>query len=161
MGVSSLLIADYLLSKETPLTPMQVNKLVYISHGYSLAVLDKSLIDDRIEAWKYGPVIPIVYYKFKQYGGDIIDRLGYCKTSLSDNVLLTERKKFFTIAIDLTKKNIVDFVFSKYSNYRGTQLSVITHEKNTPWAECYNENELFTEIPNDIIKKHYKELIHD
>ena len=161
MVVSSLLVADYLLTKKKDLTPMQVNKLIYISHGYTLAILDKGLIDDRIEAWKYGPVIPVVYYKFKQYGGKIIDRLGYCKTLISDTESLEERKKFFVDKINDSDRKIVDFVFYKYRNYRGTQLSVITHEKNTPWAECYNDNEMFTEIPNSVIKKHYKGLIND
>ena len=44
---------------------MRVLKLVYMAHGWTLAVLNRPLIMDRIEAWEYGPVIPTVYYAFR------------------------------------------------------------------------------------------------
>ena len=50
-------------------------KRVYIAHGFSLAINKESLLDkrfDKVEAWKYGPVIPSVYHSFKQYKADPI-----------------------------------------------------------------------------------------
>ena len=37
-------------------TPSQLMKLAYIAHGWMLALYQRPLITDRIEAWKYGPV---------------------------------------------------------------------------------------------------------
>ena len=34
------------------LTPMQVLKLVYISHGWMLGLLDQPLVAEAIEAWR-------------------------------------------------------------------------------------------------------------
>ena len=36
------------------LTPIQILKLVYIAHGYSLGARGVPLIQNRIEAWKFG-----------------------------------------------------------------------------------------------------------
>jgi uncharacterized phage-associated protein len=58
-------VADEILKiakrKGLHITPMQLLKLVYIAHGWSLAILGRDLFPDRIEAWKYGPVIPDLY----------------------------------------------------------------------------------------------------
>src|SRR5437660_9090573 len=59
------------------LTPLQIIKLVYIAHGWMLALYQRPLITDRIEAWKYGPVIPQLYQDMKVYGaGSIAGRLS-------------------------------------------------------------------------------------
>ena len=53
-------------------TPLQLLKLVYIAHGWMLGLRQKPLIRDRIEAWKYGPVIPALYHDLKRYGADFV-----------------------------------------------------------------------------------------
>src|SRR5690606_31455479 len=60
------------------LTPLQLMKLTYIAHGYALGSGVGDLFNSRIEAWKYGPVIPDLYHATKSYGRDPIpfDRIG-------------------------------------------------------------------------------------
>ena len=72
MKTNALAVANYLVAyaKEQgkPLKLLGLMKRVYIVHGFSLAIYDKSILDerfDRVEAWKYGPVIPSVYHSFK------------------------------------------------------------------------------------------------
>ena len=50
------------------LTLLQILKMTYLSHGYTLAITGKPLIYNKVEAWKYGPVIPIVYNALSKYG---------------------------------------------------------------------------------------------
>lgn len=36
---------------------LKIQKMLYYAQGYSLALFNKPLFDDRIEAWKHGPVV--------------------------------------------------------------------------------------------------------
>src|SRR5882762_236012 len=56
------------------LTPLQLIKLVYIAHGWYLALTQKPLISEQAEAWQYGPVIPSLYQEFKGFGNSFIKR---------------------------------------------------------------------------------------
>ena len=59
-------------SKDRALTSMQLNKLTYVAHGFYLAINKRPLIDEPVQAWKYGPVVPSLYRRLKPYGGDPI-----------------------------------------------------------------------------------------
>ena len=70
----ALSIANYFIELSQQdgriLRPLKLMKLVYIAHGYMLALLDRSTDGtkrERVEAWQYGPVFPSVYYSFKNY----------------------------------------------------------------------------------------------
>ena len=67
-----LTVADAILkiakAKGQSLTPMQVVKLTYIAHGWSLGLRGKDLFRNQIQAWQYGPVIPDLYHTTKSYG---------------------------------------------------------------------------------------------
>ena len=79
------------LSKDSgvPLTQMQIQKLVYFSHGWYLAKNEgRPLIPDDIEAWRWGPVIPRLYRAFRAAGANPI-RLGGAIQSRIDDDLRT------------------------------------------------------------------------
>ena len=57
-------------------THMKLQKLVYLAHGWHLALCDgATLINEQIEAWDHGPVIRALYAAFASYGRHIIDDL--------------------------------------------------------------------------------------
>ena len=75
------------------LTPMQLIKLSYIAHGWTLAILDNPLFKDIVEAWRYGPVVPDIYHRYKKFGysrisvrlrnlDDSFNNRAFCKTSV-------------------------------------------------------------------------------
>ena len=74
---------------------MKVLKLVYMAHGFNLAITDDPLINDRVEAWKFGPVIRPLYGKLKQFGSGAIP-------SVSD----TSLRKDYLIPID--QSHVID-----------------------------------------------------
>ncbi|RNJ74961.1 MAG: DUF4065 domain-containing protein [Nitrosopumilus sp. D6] len=157
IGYSAILVADYLISKgQGLLTPLQIIKLIYISHGYTLAIHNRPLTHDRIEAWKYGPVLPVLYHALKIHASKPIPNLYYCGTNTL--VSVDKREKFFNDVIEKPIKDILDRVLEAYGDMTGNELSAITHEKGTPWHICYRKNEFSIEIPDDIIKNHYTEL---
>jgi uncharacterized phage-associated protein len=148
---TAIIIADEVLrlakKKGKSLTPLQLMKLVYISHGWSLGIRDIDLFNDRIEAWKYGPVIPSLYQATKKFGRseiplDLVDIEGASHVDES------------------TQKFLAD-VYSKYGDLTGVQLSGLTHQLGTPWDQVYDKGIFGIEIPDNIIADHYKRLLDE
>ena len=155
----AMLIADYVISKgDGRFTPLEIIKLVYISHGFTLALEKKPLIENRIEAWKYGPVIPVIYHALKHNSGSKVSRLQYCGTHIHDESIY-DRVEFLERAIGKRHKAIIDQILKKYDHMNGNDLSNLTHASGTPWSECYKKNKLHIPIPNNIIQKHYEDLL--
>ena len=151
MTYSVLTIADEVLKIAKRdgafLTPMQLVKLVYIAHGWSLAILDRDLFNDRIEAWKYGPVIPKLYHATKQFGRNPIPADLINEDSQSE--VEPEIIKFLSEVVE------------KYGNLSGIELSQLTHLPGTPWDEVYEPNVLGKDIPDDLIKQHYSDKLNE
>src|SRR6476619_3832573 len=74
----SMAIANEFLKKPGALgvlTQMQLQKLTYIAHGWNLALNERRLVSDELEAWDYGPVYPMLYDHAKYFGKSPIPRL--------------------------------------------------------------------------------------
>jgi uncharacterized phage-associated protein len=146
MPYSPKKIADYFLMKgsdDANMTPMKLIKLVYIAHGWSLGLYNKTLINEQPQAWKFGPVIPSLYDDFKEYGNKKIDK-KVNKNPIDDEELV----KF------------LDKIWDVYGKYNGVQLSAKTHEPNTPWSKTWEKakeyfNAFSLEIPDNLIREHY------
>ena len=143
MCYSASTIARYFIEKTGgSKTPMQLNKMTYIAHGWCLAIYNRPLIVENVEAWKYGPVVPILYYEFKKYGGD----------NVPFNMPIEETKCIRDGDISLLNK-----IIEVYGKYEGVQLSAMTHQKGTPWYRVWNSKGRNSIIPNDMIKEYYIE----
>jgi uncharacterized phage-associated protein len=127
------------------LTPLQIIKLAYIAHGWMLGLYQRPLITDRIEAWKYGPVIPDLYHAMKDYGS------GYVTEPLS------ERWKA-SPPLDDEERDLIRQVYERYGNKNGVQLSQLTHQAGTPWDATWEPESMGRGISNDLIAEHYRRL---
>ena len=71
-------IANFFVRKgvesDNPTTILPLIKMVYISHGCNLAFYNEPLFKEPVEAWKYGPVVPSVYYAFRHNGSEKITK---------------------------------------------------------------------------------------
>ena len=126
------------------LTPMQLVKLTYIAHGWSLGLRGKGLFLNKIEAWQYGPVIPDLYHATKSYGSspiplDVIGDPNDIQIAHEDYAFISE-------------------VFDMYGHLDGISLSYLTHKAGTPWSLVYGSGKRNAEIPTKLITQHYKEL---
>jgi uncharacterized phage-associated protein len=131
------------------LTPMQVLKLVYIAHGWSLGLDGAPLIEQPVEAWQYGPVIPELYNAVKKFGASTVQGplpLGF--GSRGD-----------TLTPD--QEALVNDVFKIYGNMGGLALSRITHAAGTPWSQTYKPGNFGAVISRDLIQDHYERLARD
>lgn len=126
------------------LTPLQLIKLVYIAHGWSLAIYDRSLINEDVRAWQYGPVIPQLYNAIKKYRAEPV----------KDIIPGDNDKK----PISEEDRQLISVIYEKYGNYSGGQLSTLTHKPHSPWSQTWNEHGENQIIQSNVISEHYKKL---
>lgn len=129
-------------AKNIALTPMHLMKLVYIAFGWRIALTEKRLFPQRIEAWRYGPVMPDLYHATKKWGKKEIPL-----ELISDEAVISDDPDTLEFL-----ENIVEI----YKDYNGIGLSNLTHESGTPWDLTYEPNVFNKEIPQLIIQEHYK-----
>lgn len=137
---------------ENELTPLQIIKLTYFCHGWSLAFYDEPLIYQNVEAWENGPVVYDVYRALKYSGREPVGELirGVKPQQLSPK------------AIDM-----IDFVYNHYGQMSGAQLWNWTHEPGTPWHDVWNddvqkqwvEQSIPTYIKDDLIADYFRGFV--
>ncbi len=133
------------------ITPMKMQKLVYIAHGWRLAISDEKLISDRIEAWEYGPVIPPLYGVFKKYGRQSIKE--HAKIVVNDVDIVAPPPR------DESVRSLLNTIWLTYGRLDGLQLSSITHKEDTPWEKTWGKGILKHQvIPEKSIKEYYQRL---
>ncbi len=159
-------IANYFLERagrERPITHMKVQKLVYFAHGWHLGITQKPLINEQVEAWYYGPVIPSLYQDLKSWGTDpitdLITTIEYRGSAASGRLELVTPK---VPEEDKDTQKLLDAIWGVYGQWTAGQLSMKTHEADSPWSKVMadNSNELLfgTDIGIDLLKEHFSKL---
>lgn len=145
-GSKSLAVAKYILerqqAKSDTVSPMQLIKLVYIAHGFMLGQHGRALLDEPVEAWQYGPVVPTVYHAVKHFR--------------SNPVLDIDAD---TSVLAVVERDVLDRVADDYAKYDGVKLSSATHKPGTPWHVTWSSHGKSSAISNDVIENFYSELI--
>jgi len=57
------------IKEDNPLTHIEVQKLLYFSHSWMLAIHEAPLHHGAWEAWRYGPVLPEIYFNLNWHRG--------------------------------------------------------------------------------------------
>ena len=152
MPHSAISVAKYLLDRANDqgrsISPMKLIKLVYMAHGWSLGLYGTPLIQEPVEAWKYGPVIRELYHKVKDYRSSPIPP-GAFGSQRSDD-------EFSEI-----EKTVMDQTLEIYGKWSAIELSQLTHAEGTPWDVMYNKIGTSFAIPNDMIEDHYGKLYYE
>ena len=140
---STLAIANFFIRKsikeKRPISQIKLQKLIYFAHGFYLAVKEKPLVNEKIEAWQYGPVVPLIYHRFKNWGNSPIRRVLIEK---SDNLLISEDVVEF-----------LDLVWHKFAGYSASELVDMSHEKDGPWHKSIEKSKALVGfvVPNIVI----------
>lgn len=124
------------------MTPLQINKLIYICHGWAWGKLERPLIDNssgQIEAWKYGPVVRGVYHRLKQWESEKITYDSFCAKFDSYGSGKDSEEEFLSKKLSELKERdpeictLLDTVWDIYKDVTGGQLIALTHKDETPW----------------------------
>lgn len=149
MAYSSLSVANAFIElardEGKALTNMQLQKLVFFSHGYVLAFLDKQLTSDPVKAWTFGPVYPVLYNSLRHYG----------REQVLETLPLPE---IDNIPKESQEMQVIKSVWNAYKFHKASQLVDISHNIGSPWDQIWRNNK-FQDIPDSITKEYYKRLI--
>lgn len=118
-------VAEYFiaLSNETgdTMTNLRLQKLVFYAQAWYLANFNKPLFEEDFQAWVHGPVIPTIYNKYKERGGQPI--LSDLKLNQTENIF------------DETTREFLKEVSAVYMPYTAYQLESMTHNED-PWVNA-------------------------
>lgn len=147
-----------------PVTPMQLQKLVFLAHGWNLGVNEEPLINEEIEAWDYGPVVPSLFHEFKRFGGSPITKLAYEPVAVAAGSTSPEldfdSDAPFLPDDDNATAELIDWIWEEYGTQSGWQLSVLTHKPGAPWKSTVQSHRGVRNpvIADDLIRDHYTQL---
>lgn len=140
------------------LTQMQLQKLVYIAHGWNLAITGEPLTYDAPEAWEYGPVYKELRRALKDYGRQPVSREIRNKDFVP-GIFADDDDAQAHATLDPDDIDLLNRVYRDYSKFHAFQLSALTHREGTPWTAIYNDGAgKFEEIPSEMIRDHFVEL---
>ncbi len=117
-------LADYLLKKvqrpagET-INLMKLNALLYYCEAWSLAIFDRELLAEELQAWDHGPVFPSVWEKLKHKAWNDLD---------ADDLNAAA-------GLDDETTSLLDDVFRAYGEYSTPELENMI-KKDAPWKEA-------------------------
>jgi uncharacterized phage-associated protein len=126
------------LEEDGVITNLKLQKLLYYAQGFHLALFDLPLFSEDIIAWQYGPVVPEIYRKYKNYTRNP----------------LPEPIDFNPEIINSETRELIDEVYQVFGKYTGTALVNLTHQE-LPWKETAINDV----ISHDIMKGYFQEQL--
>ena len=154
-------VAKYILSI-MPCTHLKLEKLVYMAYADYLVKTGKHLFEDKIYAYKLGPVVKSVYDKYKKEkyllffdkeDNNIEENETKIQLPIRSRIMASKdgSKKIFSILDTLEKYGLMD----------AFDLVKLTHRDKSPWNETGGlKVGPYTVISDDkILKYHENEII--
>lgn len=120
---------------------LKLQKLLYYCQAYSLALTGEPMFAEEIEAWSYGPVVPSVYRRYKQY--------GRCDIPLADIVPFSIK--------DEKAAGIVRLVKRQKGAYSAIAIMDMAH-RELPWKEAYDIH-LNAPISNKTMRDYFADRL--
>jgi uncharacterized phage-associated protein len=126
------------------ITNLKLQKLLYYTQGWYVALYNKNLFDDDFEAWVHGPVIKSIYLEYKKYGFKPIPSPKNVVDNLSKQI-----------------KDHLRELLKAYGGFSAWQLECMTHGE-IPWITARgglpDDAQCTAIISKDDIKAFFKKL---
>ncbi|BAK99691.1 hypothetical protein OBV_24930 [Oscillibacter valericigenes Sjm18-20] len=113
-------VAKFFLQKEK-MTHKKLQKICYYAQAWFLANHGEPLTPDHFEAWVHGPVSPVLYAKYREWGWEPI-------SIPEDNQPYFENPRI---------ADYLELVYKTYGKYSGDELETFTHNEE-PWKKARN-----------------------
>lgn len=136
-------VASVILARSGPwMDAWTLQKLLYYTQAWHLAITDKPLFPEPIKAWRDGPVVPQVR-----------------AARQNKATRRAAAQQIEHIELDDLASNIIDLVLGTYGSMTGQELSALTHAE-APWKETRGdlppEAECRTPITHESMASFYR-----
>ena len=136
-------IINYFIERGKLITHLKTQKLLYFSVGHCLAKNNRYIVEEKFQAWQFGPVLPGVYNSLKKYGEGQITELiewedGQCYLYKEDEVF-----------------EGIKYTINKLKDFSAWELVDLSHDDDGPWLQTVKTKGLKAEIEIDDIKQHF------
>ncbi|MFD5175427.1 Panacea domain-containing protein [Nocardia sp. NPDC058379] len=136
--VASVIIAR----RGTWMDAWSLQKLLYYVQAWHMAVTNTPLFEDRIEAWKDGPVVPPVW-----------------RSRRSQESRLAANQDAERVDLPPLASELIDLVLGTYGSMSGEELRALTHVEE-PWMDARGDlgesASCDSEIPLDTMARFYR-----
>lgn len=163
-AVANFFIEKSIEDETTDLNIMKLIKTVFIAHGFYLASKDKPLINEFVQAWKYGPVIDSVYHEFKGLGHRSIKFLAASEIGEDADGNVFPKAYYQIPETDTETREFLKNIWEICKNHSGIELSNWTHKEGSPWRQVWESKDrvkINPQIPEELIKTYFKGLLKD
>lgn len=143
MGHSAITVAKYFLSIADSesgdlISNLKLQKLLYYAQGHAVAAngVRRPLFNDKMYAWKHGPVVQTVYNFYAKHGDGAIpreDRPPHLPTDV---------------------REFLNEIYRVYGRFSAWALRDMTH-KEPPWLDHFRPNVLNIEIPLSSLESYF------
>lgn len=136
---------------------IQLQKLVYIAHGWCLALTGNPLTGDRPEAYEFGPTYRRLAEALSAHGlAPITEKIGGMPIIKAPELMRDGSD------LDASELDLIRYIYKDYGNFTGPRLSNLTRRGNTPWHQIYDGGRgKFREIPHNLIRAQFVRLARD
>lgn len=151
--ISNTIVKKSITQKQW-VTPIKLQKLLFLVEAYGLAILDYPITDEIILVGEYGPTFKSVIDDFGYRGNRPIVNL--CpEYNLNKDTLVLEEHYNVISKEDDDIDEIISRVLNVYGCYTQRELSCFLRVQDSPWDICKKQSLPY--IPNHVIKTYYKE----
>lgn len=126
---------NYCIAQKNPISNLKLQKLLYFIWIDFFKSKKKYLFEENFYAWKFGPVVPEVYYNYCVYGSFPILSV----VSKEEQLILEE------------DKNIIKRTIDRLKDVPVSRMIDITHEADKPWDITSKRGDNKLVIPFDSI----------
>lgn len=138
-------------------TNLELQKLAFFSYAKFLVSFECKLCEGYFEAWEHGPVHPLLYREFKEFGSGPIT-----SDAQTTNLVTGEKRTAKLPESHLIKTHIAETIL-QLRHLTAWQLRAKSHANGGPWHSVRTSAKINlasqTIIPDDVIREGYNRQI--
>ena len=152
-------VARYILSKG-PCTHTRLEKLTYMCYADYFCQYGQRLFEDKIYAFKLGPVVESVYREYSVHSRMHPGEWIRYDDDMDDDIMHDEKNRMpiksrILFSEDGQRKlRSIDRTLERYHMYSAEELVQLTHRERTPWS--VTEKGPYQTISDDDIRRYHR-----